>query len=111
MVKITLVNNKPEGGDFIEDTEEAIEYGMLRPGRSPKFDRRHSGQNKGSFSGSDKRELFTMKQSLDVVVRQVLMEPYFCDPLFQRMAKSKTRYPCDNAHDTGSENRRKSINY
>lgn len=93
MVKITLVNNKPEGGDFIEDTEEASNMECYAQGVHPSLIGATPGKTKGSFSGSDKRELFTMKQSLDVVVRQVLMEPYFVIRYFNGWQKVKLDIP------------------
>ena len=35
------------------------------------------GKTKGSFSGTDKRETFTMIQALEVPIRQLILEPYF----------------------------------
>lgn len=75
MVKITQVNNKPEGGDFIEDSEEASNMECYAQGVHPNLIGATPGKTKG-FSGSDKRELFTIKQSLEVVVRHILLEPY-----------------------------------
>jgi hypothetical protein len=77
MVKINLINNTKEGGDWIEDTEEASNMECYAQGVHPSLIGATPGKTKGSFSGSDKRELFTMKQSLEVVIRQLLMEPYF----------------------------------
>lgn len=93
MVKITMVNNKPEGGDFIEDTEEASNMGCYAQGVHPSLIGATPGKTKGSFSGSDKRELFTMKQSLDVVVRQILLEPYFVIRYFNNWQNVKFDIP------------------
>jgi hypothetical protein len=77
MVKITVVNNKAEGGDFIEDSEEASNMECYAQGVHPSLIGATPGKTKG-FSGSDKRELFTIKQSLEVVIRHILLEPYHC---------------------------------
>ena len=77
MVRINLINDKKEGGDWIEDTEEASNMGCYALGVHPSLIGATPGKTKGSFSGSDKRELFTIKQALEVPIRQILLEPYF----------------------------------
>lgn len=93
MVKITLVSNKTEGGDFIEDTEEASNMECYAQGVHPSLIGATPGKTKGSFSGSDKRELFTMKQSLEVVVRHILLEPYHVIRYFNKWEKVKFDIP------------------
>ena len=88
-----MVNNNPEGGDFIEDTEEASNMGYYAQGVHPSLIGATPGKTKGSFSGRDQRELFTMKQSLDVVIRQILMEPYFVIRYFNGWLKTKFDIP------------------
>lgn len=93
MVKINLINNKPEGGDFIEDTEESSNLECYAQGVHPSLIGATPGKTKGSFSGSDKRELFTMKQSLEVVVRHILIEPYLVIRYFNGWQKVKFDIP------------------
>jgi hypothetical protein len=77
MVKITQVNNNKEGGDWIEDTEEASNMECYAQGVHPSLIGATPGKTKGSFSGSDKRELFTIKQAMEKPIRDILLEPYF----------------------------------
>ena len=76
MVKITRVDKDKEGGDWIEDLEEIVNimsYGMsVHPslvGSSP-------GKNK-SINGTEARELFTMKQALERLPRDIMLQPYY----------------------------------
>jgi hypothetical protein len=77
MVRIEKVNSTKEGGDWIEDTEEASNMECYAQGVHPSLIGATPGKTKGSFSGSDKRELFTMKQALEKAVRDIILEPYF----------------------------------
>lgn len=76
-VKIEKVNNEKEGGDWIEDTEEASNMMCYAQGIHPSIIGATPGKTKGSFSGSDKRELFTMKQSMEKPYHDILLEPYY----------------------------------
>ena len=75
MVKITVIDTKKEGGDWIEDAEEAANFLCYAQGVHPHLNGATPGKNKGSQSGSDKRELFTMKQAIEKPVRDLLLEP------------------------------------
>lgn len=77
MITINLINKEKEGGDWIEDTEEASNMECYAQGVHPSLIGATPGKTKGSFSGSDKRELFTMKQALEKSQRDILLEPYF----------------------------------
>lgn len=93
MVKITALDNKQDGSAFVEDTEEASNMECYAQGVHPSLIGATPGKTKGSFSGSDKRELFTMKQSLDVVVRKILLEPYHVIRYFNGWEKVKFDIP------------------
>lgn len=74
MVRINLIDSGKEGGDWAEDIQETsnmICYGMnIHPnlvGATP-------GKSQSNNSGSDKRELFTLKQSLETAFRDMLMK-------------------------------------
>lgn len=75
-VKIENINKEKEGGDWIEDTEEASNMMCYAQGIHPSIIGATPGKTKGSFSGSDKRELFTMKQSMEKPYHDILLEPY-----------------------------------
>lgn len=75
LVRINVIDNKKEGGDWIEDAEEAANFLCYAQGVHPHLNGATPGKNKGSQSGSDKRELFTMKQAIEKPVRDLLLEP------------------------------------
>lgn len=77
MVRIEKINKEKEGGDWIEDTEEASNMECYAQGVHPSLIGATPGKTKGSFSGSDKRELFTMKQALEKAIRDIILEPYY----------------------------------
>ena len=77
MIKINVINPGKEGGDWIDDTEEASNMECYADSVHPSLIGATPGKSKGGFSGSDKRELFTIKQALEVPIRQILLEPYF----------------------------------
>lgn len=77
MVKIDTVEKGKEGGDWIDDTEEASNMECYAQGIHPSLIGATPGKSKGSFSGSDKRELFTIHQILNIPIREILLEPYF----------------------------------
>lgn len=75
LVRINVIDTKKEGGDWIEDAEEAANFLCYAQGVHPHLNGATPGKNKGSQSGSDKRELFTMKQAIEKPVRDLLLEP------------------------------------
>ncbi len=78
MVRINVINaNSKEGGDWLEDTEEASNMECYADAMPPNMIGAVPGKSKATFSGTDKRETFTMIQALEVPIRQLLLEPYF----------------------------------
>lgn len=76
MVRITVVDSKKEGGDWIEDAEEAANMLCYAQGVHPSMNGATPGKSSGSQSGSDKRELFTMKQALEKPNRDMFLDVY-----------------------------------
>ncbi|MFK5855241.1 MAG: hypothetical protein QM503_03855 [Bacteroidota bacterium] len=76
MIRITVIDKGKEGGDWIEDTEEVVGMSCYATSTHPSLIGAVPGKSKGSLSGSDKRELFTMKQSLQTAIRQLQLIPY-----------------------------------
>lgn len=76
MVRIERVGGEKEGGDYIEDAEEAANIVCYAQGVHPSLIGAVPGKQSGSFSGTDKRELFTMKQALERLTRDLLMLPF-----------------------------------
>jgi len=76
-VKINNVDAGKEGGDWIDDSEEASNMLCYADNIHPSMVGAAPGKSKGSFSGSVQRELFTMKQSMEKAYQDILMEPLF----------------------------------
>ena len=77
MVRIERVGGEKEGGDFIEDAEEAANIVCYAQGVHPSLIGAVPGKGGGSFSGTDKRELFTMKQALEKLPRDIMIQPFY----------------------------------
>jgi len=63
-IEIIPVNNKMEGGEYITDIETAANIMCYAMGIHPSLIGAAPGKTGGSLSGTDKRELFLMKQAL-----------------------------------------------
>lgn len=77
MVRIHVIDSKKEGGDWIEDAEEAANFQCYAQGVHPSLNGATPGKSKGSMSGSDARERYTMKQALEKPVRDLILEVYY----------------------------------
>lgn len=76
MIRINVIDKGKEGGDWIEDAEEAGNIQCYSDGVHPSLIGAVPGKTKGSMSGTDKRELFTMKQALEKFFRDITLIPY-----------------------------------
>lgn len=88
MVRVQLIDTGKEGGDWSEDIQETsnmICYGLnIHPnlvGATP-------GKSQSNNSGSDKRELFTLKQSLETAFHDMLVKVHDVIIHFNRWEKS-----------------------
>jgi hypothetical protein len=77
MVKINVINNTKEGGDWIEDIEEGASMACYAQGNHPSMIGATPGKSSSNMNGSNIRELFTMKQGLEKGVKDIILEPYF----------------------------------
>jgi hypothetical protein len=77
MVRINLIDNSKEGGDWIEDSEEASNMICYADNIHPSLIGAAPGKSNNSFSGSVQRELFTMKQALEKPYHDILLEPLY----------------------------------
>jgi len=75
MVRITRLDKEKEGGDYIEDSEEAANIVSYAMGVHPSLIGSAPGKNK-SINGTEARELFTMKQALERLPRDIMMMPF-----------------------------------
>jgi hypothetical protein len=76
MIRINLVDSSKEGGDWIEDSEEASSMACYAMGVHPSLIGAVPGKAGKSLSGSDKRELFTMKQAMEKAYRDLQLIPF-----------------------------------
>jgi hypothetical protein len=76
MVKIERIDKDKEGGDWIEDSEEAANIVSYAMGVHPSLIGSSPGANK-SINGTEARELFTMKQALEKLPRDIMLQPFY----------------------------------
>lgn len=74
MVKITVVDNGKEGGDWSEDVQESSNMMCYGTNIHPNLVGATPGKSQSNNSGSDKRELFTLKQSLETAFHDMLLK-------------------------------------
>ena len=77
MVKITNIDSKKEGGDWSEDIQEAVNMFLYADGVHANLVGSVPGKTQVNNSGSDKRELFTLKQALEAAYHDVLAIPHW----------------------------------
>jgi hypothetical protein len=77
MVRINLIDNTKEGGDWLEDSGEASNMICYADNIHPSLVGASPGKSGNGFSGSVQRELFTMKQALEKPYHDILLEPLF----------------------------------
>lgn len=75
MVRIEVIQNQKEGGEFIDDSEEASNIVSYAMGVHPSLIGSSPGKNK-NINGTEARELFTMKQALEKVTRDLMLIPF-----------------------------------
>lgn len=76
MVKVTNLDTKKEGGDWADDIQEASNVLCFALGVHPNLIGATPGKSQMNNSGSDKRELFTLKQTLMIPFRDMLLPPF-----------------------------------
>jgi hypothetical protein len=75
MVRVTLIDSGKEGGDWSEDIQEAANITCYGDNIHPNLVGATPGKSQSNNSGSDKRELFTLKQSLEVAFHDLMNTP------------------------------------
>lgn len=78
MVRINVLNDpgKKEGGNWSDDMQEASNVLCFAFGVHPNLVGAVPGKAQMNNSGSDKRELFTLKQALETPFHDVMCKPY-----------------------------------
>ena len=75
-VRITVVDQgRKEGGDWTEDIQSAVNTMCYADNIHPNLVGAVPGKSQTNNSGSDKRELFTMKQALETAFKDLLLLP------------------------------------
>lgn len=75
MVKVSVIDTKTEGGDWAEDVQEAANMLCYADNIHPNLIGATPGKGGQNNSGSDKRELFTLKQSLEIAYHDLMKQP------------------------------------
>ena len=78
MVRIYNLNegNKKEGGDWSDDMQEASNSLCFAMGVHPNMVGAVPGKSQMNNSGSDKRELFTLKQAIEKAMHDIMAVPF-----------------------------------
>lgn len=76
-IEIQVVENKFKGGEYLEDSGEVSNMIAYTLGVHPSLIGAVPGKNSGSFSGTDKRELFIIKQALLQPIRDRILRPLY----------------------------------
>ncbi len=76
-VEIKALENTMKGGEYLEDSGEVSNMIAYSLGVHPSLIGAAPGKTGGSMSGSDKRELFTIKQALLKPIRDRLLKPLY----------------------------------
>lgn len=74
MVRINMIDSTKEGGDWSEDIQEAANMTCYGDNIHPNLVGATPGKSQSNNSGSDKRELFTLKQSLEKSWHDIMMK-------------------------------------
>lgn len=72
MVRINLIDTSKEGGDWSDDIQESSNMMCYGLNIHPNLVGAVPGKSQSNNSGSDKRELFTLKQSLETAFHDML---------------------------------------
>lgn len=76
MVRINVIDTQKEGGDWSEDIQEASNITCYGDNIHPNLVGATPGKSQSNNSGSDKRELFTLKQSLEIAFHELMYTPH-----------------------------------
>ena len=74
LVRISVIDTSKEGGDWSDDIEESANMMCYAMNIHPNLVGATPGKSSSNNSGSDTRELFTLKQSLEKATRDILQQ-------------------------------------
>jgi hypothetical protein len=87
-VEIVSIKNEFKGGEYLEDSGEVSNMIAYTLGVHPSLIGATPGKNSGSMSGTDKRELFIIKQALLKPIRDRILRPLY-------LVKAVNKWPKD----------------
>ena len=76
-IEVVPIKNEFKGGEYLEDSGEVSNMMAYTMGVHPSIIGATPGKNQGSFSGTDKRELFIIKQTLLKPFRDRILKPLY----------------------------------
>ena len=76
MVKINVIDTSKKGGDYADDVQESATVLCYTDNIHPNLVGAVPGKSQSNNSGSDKRELFTLKQSIEKSTHDILSRPH-----------------------------------
>lgn len=77
MVRINVIDSSKEGGDWSDDIQEASNMACYTMNVHPNLVGATPGKSGMNNSGSDKRELYTIKQSLEKAYHDIMAMPHY----------------------------------
>ncbi len=94
MVRVNVIDTSKEGGDWSEDIQETSNMICYGTNIHPNLVGATPGKSQSNNSGSDKRELFTLKQSLETAFHDMLLKVHNLVIFFNRWErKCRPRVP------------------
>lgn len=75
-IKINVIDTAKPGGEYNEETQESASIMCYCDSVHPNLIGATPGKTQSNNSGSDKRELFTLKQSLEKAPHDLMLQPY-----------------------------------
>jgi hypothetical protein len=88
MIKIEALENSFKGNEYLDDTDVAGNMLSYAMGVHPNLIGASPGKNGASLGGTDKRELFTIKQALVKPFRNIILKPL-------NLIKNFNKWPSD----------------
>ena len=74
-VRINVIESKKEGGEWAEDEAASINTMCFAENNYPDLQGAVPGRHQNNTSGTDKREMFTIKQSFEIAYHDIMLLP------------------------------------
>lgn len=86
-IRITTIDTKKQGGEWSDEVTEACNMLCYADGIHPNLIGAVPGKTQGNNSGSDKRELYTMKQAMEDIWHAMMMRHFMVYLRFMHLDK------------------------